>query len=440
MPLFTRENENPRRTSPTLRELGVSFDEPKELKLLDTPLEITRRTFGENEYFVGAPFRTTLDKRGLHVLLGELKTHPESQSLAAAVADWKKPFNEEAHRSLGKHGEWDILRKELRLFIDVAEYRAPDEGLLDLMIREHWYYPVKRHLLMGFMDIGNNGKFGSYELSSRQLAKALETFGVTLQGKDIVSGYKDGLRRRGLLKNWQRLKERPEVDFDENEQAHMDSIGENIPAVVAFLKYLGRTPLERIWSIFKIAADTSCWNYPLTGYSFDRNTPNRVEIQHKRMELKRDGIRIITHFAPPRFLEVIEDPSYTDEDEKILNPIIRLRNPSPVKSLIPVWVWRKTPDGGRHWLFTEASDNFRRNVPSQASSNYELPSSLAGYLHLAYALPQLRDFPQELPFHRGDQRKQKMQEGQVPYLAMFYQYAFVNSQLIQQLEQVAIPR
>ncbi len=427
---------------PTLKELGVDFEEPLGLSILKAPVEVVVVDFGWEQVYV-ARLGVRIARSELETLLATLKTNPSSHGLSGARADWEHPEKVDDHRKMNPE-KWDAMSDEIASFIKVAEFVGPDEGLLNQLNFHLWDRMVNKTLVGADIYYSStDGLFTHPQWGAKRIATAFCAYGKTL-GRDVFERYKSNLGIHGLLMSMKELDDvvrQKSINWLVRERQAVAV--ENREVVSQFLQCLGDSPMARFWKIACLVSNN--WDMEtLQKLLLDRQRwPVNTEYGSIKMSLKKRGVAVWSDYDqfPARIIEVIENESLED---RILNPVIRVLNPMPIEVpvLVPVLAWKKREEGRRierKWIYETPGEVMKAVFDDVRFGQEEYPSSVAGLLCLAYLIPAVRrHFPQRLPFHKGG-NEQELLEGQMLFVVPgFFESALLKAGQVKRFEEVAV--
>ncbi len=454
----------------TPRGIGLHFQEPEDVRLLDTPITpIATVTHGPDTYYL-ARFSTTFTADGFYNLLTAVKPHPASQVKRGAVADWANPFFVENHKELHP-AKWDELNKNLPF---LTEFMTEDT------VDTYWNYAADHISGPEFFEYKANpdkpvegnaqgykyrkGYIINHMLANPSLGFLLDTFSkyVHTNGYREMSTLLEWLEissfippkpdnplmfgngsfviardRSQKLERWTTTAQMNKINSllirsrQENEatiriEQTMKTLAHN------FILSLGKEPTDRALKLLHIAVQ----GIPL-GYSkqkffdepLDETTVSAdwgTSVLYRTFS-KTDGTIISSDEYPSMQYSLDNNKSWWFHDAGV----------NLGRTVSPILCWSN--DGHeRKYIYDmeEVSTLFKDKIfhsPTGKGSD----NSFVGYMGLAYLTPQVRSFFRHtmgLPKVKDDKtnkmtgpdNEQDMQEGQVPLLAMYFDKYFLQ--------------
>lgn len=386
-------------TGATFHDLGVEFPKPQGLDLLHAPI----LTVATHDITSLAVVDRVVNPHQLYTLLGELKTNIESQGVYGTLDDWRNPQFKEQHRKLGPPGYWDMLLTNLQPFIDTLRLSSETDP--------EFFKAVLGVFAKGTGNEELNGYSSIKENISRLLFRGghVEEFYFIQHRETAAKVYLSYSRFA-----W------------ENDYSSQDTVRE-------YFHHLGQTPADRAMRLIQISINGE----PLT----QRGRRKFYEQPVPQSVFLNNGSRGCTYSKIDN--DLIEFGGFNTNsglihlggDHKDL--FYADGEAVPDRGLLPIVCFEIGEDGRRRFVhdMAQVEAQFPGVVESLPSSHRVLPSTLAGFLTLVYAQPEIRKlFPDRLPFRVGE-REQAMLEAQIPFVAMMLERAFMNSQFANSLNE-----
>ncbi len=406
-----------------VRSFVESFEEPPNLKLLDSLLTVEATTTeGEDVIYTAHLHPSGLDPAQFHELLRAVAPAGLGTSAKAINEDWELPNRHSATRLLELHSHlgtaWEVFMASRRTFMRVM---ADNTNL------EDWRYKIVR-------GASQNILIPEHKVDVSKLVTA--ALADTVEGPHLL----EPLVEVGINDPRHLILEGVKVALNQDRNGREQLRGER--SILRQFRLLSTSSKEKVLAELPNYVSNDSGTSFLEMARFALFDSFKAEDGNRYYVPKSDIEGSLVEQASQT--EVVREGKYEAKVFKLRHIFLRLsrwytqklimmpgsiEQTEPTSTIRPHIRWSKSPRGEREFILEEPVEK----------SNGQYEDSVLGVLVVAYFTPEVRQKWPNAMSVKGSRIKQPIQEAQVPVLALMpgVQRSLLNSRFITEAEKLA---